>query len=415
MKTIEVLSKTKEEALAKAAATLDLELSALEISDEFEPDEEDLKTFAAENNLAAPPSGDDLSLFEVRVKFDHYLNEAKDWSQGLVERFAPGSTAEAVRFKKLIIVRLNVPEANILIGKLGATLDAFQHVVVRALLTLDDQFPDVMLDVGKFREKKLIRLEKEAMRAADKANKFGRRVPLPPMSPAERKFVHNILKDLPGIKTESRGEDRERHIVVESTNPPTQRNDRGAGGGGDRGDRGNRSGGGGFSRGGDRGNRPGGPPRGPGGGGNRGGGFRDGNRPGGQFSRDPGRFGNRADRPEGQGVPDDIGNREPGAAGGGFNRGGGNRPGGNRDGNRGGGGNRDFNRSGPPRQGNDRPAGPKVTDEQRRLLYGGAGQQPENYRDEKIEGNSSMLPRYQERPDEDAQPKRFEDEIDDKL
>ncbi|CAN5507556.1 hypothetical protein BH09SUM1_BH09SUM1_01730 [soil metagenome] len=283
MHEIETLAKNQEEAIKMASAKSEIPIESLEVVEEYEPDEIDLKQYAEENSLTEVPSGKDVTLYVVRVIFQHYLQEAQEWTQGLIERFAPGAKAEAVRFRNIIIVRLDVPEASILIGKQGATLDALQHVVVRALLTIDENFPDVMLDVERYREKKLMRLEKEARNAADRALRTGRWVPLAPMAPAERKFIHNLLKDMEGVKTESRGVDRRRHIVVEPLNPRGGQG-RGAGGGGGkaRGERGGERGGNREFDGNraDSGNRSGGG-GGQGGGGNRGkGGNQGGNQAG---------------------------------------------------------------------------------------------------------------------------------------
>ena len=272
----EILARNAEEALAEAAKEIDLPVDKLTISEEFEPDEQDLLDFQKEHNLPEPPKAEEITLYVVQVKFEHYLAEAEEWTQGLIERFAPGSKASAIRFKNIIIVRLEVPDASILIGKQGATLDALQHVVVRALLTIDEDFPDVMLDVERYREKKLVRLEREARAAVDKALRSGRRVPLSPMSPAERKFIHNTFKDIPGIKTESRGQDDQRHIVIEPLNAAPQA------------PHGNR-------------NHNAGPRPQGGNGGNKGGGNRGGNN-----------FGNQGNRSGGPKPPQQGGKKQPG-------------------------------------------------------------------------------------------------------
>ncbi|HMZ51521.1 MAG TPA: R3H domain-containing nucleic acid-binding protein, partial [Candidatus Sumerlaeota bacterium] len=198
----------------RAAKLMEVEVGELEVLEEYEPDTQDLEDFQKAENLPELPKSDEVTLYLVRIAFAHYVKRAQEFTQGLIERFAPGSKAEAIRFRNLIIIRLDVPEASILIGKQGATLDALQHVVVRCLLTEDEDFPDVMLDIENYREKKLVRLEREARLAADRATRTGRKVPLSPMSPAERKFIHNCLKEMEGIRTESRGEDRgrERHV-----------------------------------------------------------------------------------------------------------------------------------------------------------------------------------------------------------
>lgn len=253
MKELELIASDPEKAREIAAEKYGYQKEHLQVIEEYEPDEQDLKDYQEAEGLAEAPSQDSLSLFVLSISVDHYLTIAQSWTQGLIEKFAPGAVAEAIRFRHLIIIRLNVPESSILIGKQGATLDALQHIVVRALLAKDETFPDVMLDVERYREKKLLRLEKEAKRAAQKAHRSGRKIPLSPMSPAERKFIHNTLKDEEGVVTESRGKDRGRHVIIQSTNPRPQGRTgrRGGGAGGGRFD-GNRAGNRGGGRGGNR-------------------------------------------------------------------------------------------------------------------------------------------------------------------
>ncbi len=232
MREIEIVAQSQEEAIKIASEKEEVPESDLEVIEEYVPDEIDLKQLAEEKNLEELPSPESYTLYLIRYSFNWYVNLAEEWTQGLIERFAEGGKATADRFKNIIIVRLDIPETSILIGKRGATLDALQHVVVRALLTLDDSFPDVMLDVEGYREKKLQRLEREAKRAAERATRSGRPVSLSPMTPAERKFIHKTLSDFSGVKTESRGQDRSRHVVVESLNPSPRGRRRGGGGGG---------------------------------------------------------------------------------------------------------------------------------------------------------------------------------------
>lgn len=391
MQELEIVAPTKEAAIKKASEKFEIAAEHLEVTEEFEPDDQDLKQYAEDESLPEPPAPDAVTLYMVRVGFEHYVKEVQEWTQGLIERFMPGSSAEAKRFRDIIIVKLIVPDPSILIGKKGATLDALQHTVVRAMLTIDEKFPDIMLDVETYRENKLERLEKEAQAAAQRALRTGRRVPLSPMSPAERKFIHNALKGLEGVKTESQGEGKRRHIVIESLNPAPRGGGGGGRGGRDRdrdrgGDRGGYRGGGGGG-GGFRGGHGGG-------GGNRG---RDGNRDHG-FSGNRERDGNRAEGPRPHREVD--GNRAEGNRGGGGGQGGGSR-----------------GRGGNERQ-MGQPSRPqnRVTDEQRKLLYGDrtAGKKTErDFQDTDLEGRKSLLPEYKAPSDHDDEGRgnRFADEI----
>src|SRR5690606_12986140 len=90
MHEVEVLARDVEDAKAKASEQTAVDKENLEIVEEYEPDEEDLKQYAEENNLSEPPPKDQVTLYLVRVAFAHYLKEAQEWTQGMIERFAPG-------------------------------------------------------------------------------------------------------------------------------------------------------------------------------------------------------------------------------------------------------------------------------------------------------------------------------------
>jgi predicted RNA-binding protein Jag len=58
-------------------------------------------------------------------------------------------------------------------------------------------------------------LRNYARKKADEALQSGEKVVLPHMSNYERFIVHDVLKDYDAIKSESHGDDEDRHIVIE--------------------------------------------------------------------------------------------------------------------------------------------------------------------------------------------------------
>lgn len=72
----------------------------------------------------------------------------------------------------------------------------------------------VFVDVGDYRKAKDESLEQMALQKADDARLLGEEIELPPMKPSDRRVVHLTLDKFKDIKTESRGEDRDRHIVI---------------------------------------------------------------------------------------------------------------------------------------------------------------------------------------------------------
>ena len=103
-------------------------------------------------------------------------------------------------------------EVGLLIGKHGQTIDALQYVVNAAVHRLGAGKP-VTVDAAGYRDRRRATLEGIALRAAGRAER-GERVALEPMTPVERKVVHERLKDMPGVRTASEGTEPHRYVVV---------------------------------------------------------------------------------------------------------------------------------------------------------------------------------------------------------
>lgn len=115
---------------------------------------------------------------------------------------------------------VNGPELGLLIGRHGSTIDALQDVASRAAYA---QAPGdrkrVVVDAAGYRERREAALRRQADRAVADALDFGRAVELEPMSPHERKVVHNYLAERGDVETHSEGDEPERRLVVTPVAP----------------------------------------------------------------------------------------------------------------------------------------------------------------------------------------------------
>ena len=107
-------------------------------------------------------------------------------------------------------------DVGILIGKHGATLQAFQYLVN---LTINngvavDEGVRVVVDAGNYRARRQNSLEQTARMAAQRVRMSGRPVRLDPMPSSERRIVHAFLQVEVGVSTQSEGREPQRRIVV---------------------------------------------------------------------------------------------------------------------------------------------------------------------------------------------------------
>jgi spoIIIJ-associated protein len=113
-----------------------------------------------------------------------------------------------------IAARLEGEELGLLIGRRGQTIDAVQLLCYRVAFRGFNERKRVSVDAAGYRERRRETVERQAERAAERALETGKEIELEPMSPTERKIVHDALKDRSGLETFSEGEEPERCVIV---------------------------------------------------------------------------------------------------------------------------------------------------------------------------------------------------------
>jgi spoIIIJ-associated protein len=71
-----------------------------------------------------------------------------------------------------------------------------------------------MLDVGGFRARRRAELQQIGRDAAQRVADHGEAERLSPMTPFERKVVHDVIAEMSGVRSESEGEEPQRRVVV---------------------------------------------------------------------------------------------------------------------------------------------------------------------------------------------------------
>lgn len=74
--------------------------------------------------------------------------------------------------------------------------------------------PRIILDYNSTRQRRIDNIVSMSKKTAELVRVRGGEEELRPMTPAERRAVHMALKEMAGIKTESRGDEPHRRIVV---------------------------------------------------------------------------------------------------------------------------------------------------------------------------------------------------------
>jgi spoIIIJ-associated protein len=101
-----------------------------------------------------------------------------------------------------------------LIGPDGATLEALQELTRLAVAQSTGVRSRLMLDIGEFRAKRRADLTALAGETARRVASSRQPERLSPMNPFERKVVHDVIASVPGVRSESEGEEPNRRVVV---------------------------------------------------------------------------------------------------------------------------------------------------------------------------------------------------------
>lgn len=100
-----------------------------------------------------------------------------------------------------------------LVGVGGDVLDALQELTRLAVYRETGERSRLMLDVAGFRAARRAELENIGLEAVEKVKATGDPVSLEPMSPFERKIVHDAVAAA-GLRSESEGVEPRRYVVV---------------------------------------------------------------------------------------------------------------------------------------------------------------------------------------------------------
>lgn len=115
----------------------------------------------------------------------------------------------------------------VLIGHHGDTLDSLQYLVALACNRVEGDYFRITLDCGDYRARREETLKALAARLAAKVKKTGRSQLLEPMNPYERRIIHSVVSEVPGVFSKSKGEEPNRRVIILSETPAKNYGDRG--------------------------------------------------------------------------------------------------------------------------------------------------------------------------------------------
>jgi spoIIIJ-associated protein len=145
-------------------------------------------------------------------------DELRDLLETLVDAMELEAEVVIVESDGRLTGKLEGGDLGRFIGRHGQTIEAVQHLAQR-IVRRGEGAPRVVVDAAGYRDRRESALRGQAEEAAVLAEQTGDRVPLEPMSAAERRYVHEYLRERGGVETQSEGDEPDRRLVVSASTP----------------------------------------------------------------------------------------------------------------------------------------------------------------------------------------------------
>ena len=248
--------KAPEAPAAEAPAPVEekVEVPAAPAAEEAAPAEEPKAEEAAPVAETAPAEEAEEVEVPINIEENSKVKAAVEYLQEVITRMGVNDvTFSAVQKGEATIIRLDGEKLGALIGRRGETMESLSYLASLVANRLEGDYIKLGLDVAGYRDKRESDLTALAQRIGAKVRKTGRSFAMEPMNPYERRIIHSAIGKMEGVRSESKGEGRDRRVVIYSTAPDAQTDNTY----GERRPRGNGRRNGGNRNGGYRGNRNG--------------------------------------------------------------------------------------------------------------------------------------------------------------
>jgi spoIIIJ-associated protein len=161
-------------------------------------------------------SGEREDTMEESLTLEQQGEAAQQFLSGLVREFGLDA---AVSFSEVdedtVQVAATGDDLGLLVGPRGATLAAVQDLTRTFVQRQSENRTDrILVDVGGYREKRNAALKRFAEGIVDEVKSSGEERALEPMSPADRKVIHDTVNEIDGVETRSDGVEPNRYVVI---------------------------------------------------------------------------------------------------------------------------------------------------------------------------------------------------------
>lgn len=158
---------------------------------------------------------------------ENQLSSGKEWLEQLLTLMGMAAVVETEGFAKISADAhskwLNISASNLaesqkqqLIGNKGENIDAIQYLANTILnLELDSaEQSSFVVELDGYRVNRNQELATLTQNAIAEVQSTGQEVEIPDLSSAERKQIHSLVEDVEDVKSESRGQEPHRKLIL---------------------------------------------------------------------------------------------------------------------------------------------------------------------------------------------------------
>ena len=141
---------------------------------------------------------------------------ATDFVREVVARFGISATTSSRRTEDDgIHISVDGDNLGLLVGPKGATVEALQELTRTVVQRHTEEHTSrIVVDVGGYRERRATALRQFVLEAAADVLRTGLPEALEPMSPSDRKIVHDTVNGVEGLETTSEGMEPRRYVII---------------------------------------------------------------------------------------------------------------------------------------------------------------------------------------------------------
>ena len=128
-------------------------------------------------------------------------------------------TFRAVKQGEATILKVDGEHMGVLIGRRGETMESLSYLASLVINRMEGPYIKLGIDVSGYRGKREDDLNALARRIAERVQRTGCCYEMEPMNPYERHIIHTAIAGIEGVRSESKGEGKDRRVVIYSTDP----------------------------------------------------------------------------------------------------------------------------------------------------------------------------------------------------